>query len=144
MSKAWTFELLRCVAALWGRRGRKGIKTAWDGIRAKEEKKVRRVFIGTSEVLWLRCGPPSETLLKSSSSLSAQHEEWHLIAILMLTHKFAYCPNWSKYNAIAHILHSTLSHLDNKRSYERLQFIDYSWVVNTISPGWSQYSRSLD
>ena len=48
--------------------------------------------------------------------------------------QFAYCPNRSIEDAIAHTLHTTLSHLDKKGSYVRLLFIDYSSAFNTIVP----------
>ena len=49
--------------------------------------------------------------------------------------QFAYHPNRSTDDAIAHILHTTLSHLDSwKGAYVRLLFIDYSSAFNTIAP----------
>lgn len=49
--------------------------------------------------------------------------------------QFAYRPNRSTDDAITHVLHSTLSHLDNgKGNYVRLLFIDYSSAFNTIVP----------
>ncbi len=43
-------------------------------------------------------------------------------------------PNQSMEDAIAHILHTTLSHLDKRGSYVRLLFVDYSSVLSTIVP----------
>ncbi|KAK0154258.1 putative RNA-directed DNA polymerase from transposon BS [Merluccius polli] len=49
--------------------------------------------------------------------------------------QFAYRPNRSTDDAIAHLLHSTLTHLDTgKGAYVRLLFIDYSSAFNTIVP----------
>ncbi len=45
----------------------------------------------------------------------------------------AYRPNRSTDNAISHILHSSLTHIDSKNgNYVRLLFIDYSSAFNTI------------
>ena len=49
--------------------------------------------------------------------------------------QFAYRPNRSTDDAISHILHSSLTHIDsNNRNYVRLLFIDYSSAFNTIVP----------
>ena len=49
--------------------------------------------------------------------------------------QFAYHPNRSTDDAISHILHSSLTHIDsNNRNYVRLLFIDYSSAFNTIVP----------
>lgn len=49
--------------------------------------------------------------------------------------QFAYRPNRSTDDAISHVLHTTLSHLDiGKGNYARLLFIDYSSAFNTIVP----------
>lgn len=49
--------------------------------------------------------------------------------------QFAYRPNRSTDDAIAHLLHSILTHLDTgKGAYVRLLFIDYSSAFNTIVP----------
>ena len=49
--------------------------------------------------------------------------------------QFAYRPNRSTEDAISHILHSSLTHIDsNNRNYVRLLFIDYSSAFNTIVP----------
>ncbi len=49
--------------------------------------------------------------------------------------QFAYRPNRSTDNAISHVLHSSLTHIDCKNgSYVRLLFIDYSSAFNTIVP----------
>ncbi len=46
--------------------------------------------------------------------------------------QFAYCTNWSTEDAIAHILHTSLSHLDKSGNYVRLLFIDYSSVPSRL------------
>ncbi len=49
--------------------------------------------------------------------------------------QFAYRPNKSTTDAISHILHSSLMHIDSKNvNYVRLLFIDYSSAFNTIVP----------
>ncbi|XP_072557218.1 collagen alpha-3(VI) chain-like [Paramormyrops kingsleyae] len=49
--------------------------------------------------------------------------------------QFAYCSNRSTEDAISHVLHTTLNHVDEKRGvYVRLLFIDYSSAFNTIEP----------
>ncbi len=46
--------------------------------------------------------------------------------------QFAYCPNCSMDNAISSTLHLALTHLENKDSYVRMLFIDFSSAFNTI------------
>lgn len=49
--------------------------------------------------------------------------------------QFAYRPNRSTEDAISHVLHSSLTHIDSKSgNYVRLLFIDYSSAFNTIVP----------
>ncbi len=49
--------------------------------------------------------------------------------------QFAYRPNRSTEDAISHILHCSLTHIDsNNGNYVRLLFIDYSSAFNTIVP----------
>ncbi|KAI5100825.1 immunoglobulin kappa variable 6-21 [Silurus meridionalis] len=48
--------------------------------------------------------------------------------------QFAYRPNCSTDDAISTTLHLTLTHLDNKDSYVRMLFIDFSSAFNTIIP----------
>ncbi len=49
--------------------------------------------------------------------------------------QFAYRPNRSTDDAISHILHSSLTHIDSSNgNYARLLFIDYSSAFNTIVP----------
>ncbi len=51
------------------------------------------------------------------------------------TLQFAYCPNRSTDDAISHVLHFSLKHIDSKNgNYVRLLFIDYSSAFNTIVP----------
>lgn len=61
----------------------------------------------------------------------------HIISILppgFDPHQFAYRANRSTDDAIATALHSTLSHLEQRGSYARLLFVDYSSAFNTIIP----------
>ncbi len=49
--------------------------------------------------------------------------------------QFVYRPNRSTDDAISHILHSSLTHIDSSNgNYARLLFIDYSSAFNTIVP----------
>ncbi len=48
--------------------------------------------------------------------------------------QFAYRSNHSTDNAIAFTLHTALSHLENKNTYVRMLFVDYSSAFNTIVP----------
>ncbi len=48
--------------------------------------------------------------------------------------QFAYCSNRSTDDAIAFTLHTALSHLENKNTYVRMLFMDYSSALNTIVP----------
>ncbi|XP_059831519.1 uncharacterized protein LOC132397158 [Hypanus sabinus] len=48
--------------------------------------------------------------------------------------QFAYCPNHSTEDAISTTLHTVLSHLDNKDTYARILYIDFSSAFNTIIP----------
>ncbi len=55
------------------------------------------------------------------------------IPVTLATLQFAYCPNRSSDDAISHVLHSSLTHIDSKNgNYVRLLFIDYSSAFNTI------------
>ncbi|KAI3377374.1 hypothetical protein L3Q82_008562, partial [Scortum barcoo] len=49
-------------------------------------------------------------------------------------HQFAYRQNRSTEDAVSIALHSVLSHLDNKNTYARLLFIDFSSAFNTVIP----------
>ncbi len=48
--------------------------------------------------------------------------------------QFAYCPNRSTDDAISTTLHLALTHLENKDSYVRMPFFDFSSAFNTIIP----------
>ncbi len=48
--------------------------------------------------------------------------------------QFAYRPNRSTDDAISSTLHLALTHLENKDSYVRMLFIDFSSAFNTIIP----------
>ncbi len=47
--------------------------------------------------------------------------------------QFAYRSNRSTDNAIAFTLHTALTHLENKNTYVRMLFVDYSSAFNTIA-----------
>jgi len=49
--------------------------------------------------------------------------------------QFAYRPNRSVDDAVAIALHHTLQHLESRRTYARMLFLDYSSAFNTIRPG---------
>ncbi|XP_073720820.1 uncharacterized protein [Misgurnus anguillicaudatus] len=49
--------------------------------------------------------------------------------------QFAYRPNRSVDDAVAFALHHILQHLDNRGTYVRTLFLDYSSAFNTIRPG---------
>ncbi|KAK3516299.1 hypothetical protein QTP70_009421 [Hemibagrus guttatus] len=47
--------------------------------------------------------------------------------------QFAYCPNRSTDDAISHLLHTSLTHLDTRKgNYVKMLFVDYSSAFNTI------------
>ena len=61
----------------------------------------------------------------------------HITSILppdLDPYQFAYRANRSTEDAIATALHSTLNHLEQKGTYARLLFVDYSSAFNTIIP----------
>lgn len=49
-------------------------------------------------------------------------------------HQFAYRANKSAEDAVATVLHAALSHLEQRGSYARLLFVDFSSAFNTILP----------
>ncbi|XP_074501445.1 uncharacterized protein LOC141773472 [Sebastes fasciatus] len=51
--------------------------------------------------------------------------------------QFAYRPNRGTEDAIAHVLHTALSHLEGRDTYVRMLFVDYSSAFNTIVPSTS-------
>ena len=46
--------------------------------------------------------------------------------------QFVYCPNRSTDDAISIVLHTALSHSDNRNTYVRMLFLDDSSAFNTI------------
>ena len=48
--------------------------------------------------------------------------------------QLAYCSNRSTDDAVSIAFHTALSHLDKRKTYVRMLFIDYSSVFNTIVP----------
>ncbi len=74
--------------------------------------------------------PSSASVLRSSS-------EDHICSVLPASLdplQFAYRRNRSTDDAIAFTLHTALSHLENKNTYVRMLFVDYSSAFNTIVP----------
>ncbi len=57
-----------------------------------------------------------------------------LFSIIFYPLQFAYRGNRSTDDAIAFTLHTALSHLENKNTYVRMLFVDYSSAFNTIVP----------
>ena len=49
-------------------------------------------------------------------------------------HQFAYRSNRSTEDAVSTALHCVLSHLDNKNTYARMLFVDFSSAFNTVIP----------
>ncbi len=71
------------------------------------------------------------------SSASVWVLEWHICSVLpalLDPLQFAYHSNGSTDDAIAFTLHTALSHLENKNTYVRMLFMDYSLAFNTIVP----------
>ncbi len=75
--------------------------------------------------------PSSASVLRNSSETTS--------ALYCLSHWIrcnyhAYRSNRSTDDAIAFTLHTALSHLENKNTYVRMLFVDYSSAFNTIVP----------
>uniref|UniRef100_A0A3B3H7K8 Reverse transcriptase domain-containing protein n=1 Tax=Oryzias latipes TaxID=8090 RepID=A0A3B3H7K8_ORYLA len=49
-------------------------------------------------------------------------------------HQYAYRSNRSTEDAISSVVHTTLTHLENKNAYVRLLFVDFTSAFNTIIP----------
>ncbi|KAI3374116.1 hypothetical protein L3Q82_005935 [Scortum barcoo] len=49
-------------------------------------------------------------------------------------HQFAYRSNRSAEDAVSTVLHCVLSHLENKNTYARMLFVDFSSAFNTVIP----------
>lgn len=49
-------------------------------------------------------------------------------------HQYAYRKNRSVSDAVSAVVHSALTHLENRDTYARLLFLDFSSVFNTIIP----------
>ncbi len=66
-----------------------------------------------------------------------KHVREHICSVLHASLdplQFAYRSNRSTDDAIAFTLHTALSHLENKNTYVRMLFVDYSLAFNTIVP----------
>ncbi len=70
-----------------------------------------------------------------SHSTDSNHDEvfWE-VSHAKNQNQFAYRPNRSTDDAISSTLHLALTHLENKDSYVRMLFIDFSSAFNTIIP----------
>ncbi|MGL4742424.1 MAG: reverse transcriptase domain-containing protein, partial [Sarcina sp.] len=49
-------------------------------------------------------------------------------------YQFAYHSNLSTEDSVSMALHSVLTHLDNKNTYARMLFVDFSSAFNTVIP----------
>ncbi len=84
------------------------------------------------------CNGGSAALPSSASGSSRQRSENHVIIsssipVTLDPLQFAYRPNRSTDDAISHILHSSLTHIDSSNgNFARLLFIYYSSAFNTI------------
>ncbi len=85
--------------------------------------------------------PSSASVLRSSSETTSA-----LCCLPRWTHYNLHtAENCSTDDAIAFTLHTALSHLENKNTYVRMLFVDYSSAFNTIVlPHWLRSSRLWD
>ncbi len=74
--------------------------------------------------------PSSASILRSSS----ENTSCSVLPASLDPLQFAYSSNRSTDDAIAFTLHTALSHLENKNTYVRMLFVDYSSAFNTIVP----------
>ncbi|KAK3539371.1 hypothetical protein QTP70_003858 [Hemibagrus guttatus] len=72
-------------------------------------------------------------IMKSFKRLVLRHIK-NLLPPSLDTMHFAYRPNRSTYDAISTTLHLALTYLDNKDTYVRMLFIDFSSAFDTIIP----------
>ncbi|KAI4902020.1 hypothetical protein NFI96_031466, partial [Prochilodus magdalenae] len=77
--------------------------------------------------------PPFIFMMKCFERLVKDHITSTLPSTFYLL-QFAYRPNRSTDDAISSSLHLSLTHLENKNSYVRMLFIDFSSVFNTVIP----------
>ncbi len=95
------------------------------------------------------CAHTEEKLNHMLEWLEARCSDAHLQQVFWVTHQrlhcsvlpasldplqFGYRSNRSTDDAIAFTLHTALSHLENKNTYVRMLFVDYSSAFNTIVP----------
>ncbi|KAK3553915.1 hypothetical protein QTP70_015300 [Hemibagrus guttatus] len=84
-----------------------------------------------------------DTLKEFYARFEAQNSVAARKAIPPPNDQFAYRPNGPTDNAITTTLHLALIHLDNKDSYVRMLFIDFSSTFNTIIPHYLIEKLSL-
>ncbi|KAI3375380.1 hypothetical protein L3Q82_021869 [Scortum barcoo] len=76
------------------------------------------------------------TCLKKTATIipipktTASTSLWHTVD----PHQYAYRKNRSTEDAISSVVHTALTHLENKDSYVRLLFVDFTSAFNTIIP----------
>ncbi len=70
----------------------------------------------------------------SASVLRSLSENTSVLLASLDPLQFAYRSNRSTDDAIAFTLHTALSHLENKNTFVRMLFVDYSSALNTIVP----------
>ena len=56
------------------------------------------------------------------------------INITIDSHQYPYRPNRSASDAIAALIHSSITHLEKTNSYVRLLFLDFTSAFSTIIP----------
>ncbi|KAI3366786.1 hypothetical protein L3Q82_009451 [Scortum barcoo] len=59
---------------------------------------------------------------------------WDCVDVTVDPHQYAYRKNRSTEDAISSVVHTALTHLENKDSYVRLLFVDFTSAFNTIIP----------
>ncbi len=101
---------------------------------------LHRIFSIVNESLAASVAPTSLSLcLRTINPLAwmtiVQLPQNHICSSTPVTLDPLHCPNRSKDDAISHVLHYSLTHIDSKNgNYVRLLFIDYSSAFNTIVP----------
>ncbi|KAK3553859.1 hypothetical protein QTP70_012695 [Hemibagrus guttatus] len=119
------------------------------GLHAEEVKKVQEFkYLGSTVQSNAECGKEVKKQVQADvlNSFYAQFEAENDVTarktippledeVLCLTMAdFAYHPNRSTDDAISTTLHLSLTHLDNRDTYVRVLFIDFSSAFNTIIP----------
>ncbi|KAK3507471.1 hypothetical protein QTP70_025843, partial [Hemibagrus guttatus] len=103
---------------------------------------TRRMWQGTQSITNYRPASPAcdsdaslpDVLNSFYARFEAQNDVMVRKTIPPPEDQFAYRPNRFTYDAITTTLHLALTHLDNKDSYVRMLFINFSSAFNTIIP----------